>query len=290
MKILIVGASGLVGFNCYNALTSAGHHVVGTCFRHPRAGLIPLDLGDHAAVREVLKATRPDVVICATAWSFVDGCQADPKRAFRENTEQPELLANLATVEAARMVHFSTSYIFDGTAGPYSEDAAPNPISIYGESKLAGERKVQEATRGEAIIVRTMGVYGSDPQAKNFVSQVRRNLSSGERMRVPCDQLGNASYAPDIAEALLQLMVTGRTGIWNVAGPEPALPRSEVARRVARYYGLDESLFDFPTTAELTGLAPRPLHGGLRTDKARLQLDWEPRSLEAGLASMDDLG
>ena len=277
MKILVVGASGLVGGHSWRAAQKAGHQVTGTAYRHPAPGLVPLSLGSDEEIARVFRTFEPQAVICCAAWSWVDGCESDRERAFRENCDQPARLARAAARAGAQFVHFSSSYVFDGRDGPYREDATPNPISIYGQSKLVGEGAVTEATGGRAVIARTMGVYGEELQRKNFVHQVRDRLSAGQRMRVPTDQFGNASYAGDLAEGVLRLLSRQATGIWNLAGPDPCLCRKDLALRIAREYGLDEMLFDFLPTAQLGQAAARPVQGGLRIERMRAELHLDPR-------------
>ena len=268
MKLLVVGASGLVGWNLLKVARDSGHQAIGTYASHPLSGLSELQLGNTEAITHLLETFQPEVVICCTAWSWVDGCQGDPKRAFLENAERPSHLGRLAFQHGARFLYFSTSYVFDGKEGPYDENAPTNPISIYGESKLQGERLVLEATEGRALIARTMGVYGEEPQQKNFVYQVVRNLRAGKSMNIPSDQRGNASHVMDLASMSLSLLEKKMSGVWNVAGPEPALSRKDFALRIAREYGLDSTLFHFLPTSDLGQPAPRPLNGGLIIDRA----------------------
>ena len=135
-----------------------------------------------------------------------------------------------------------------------------------------------EATAGRAIIARTMGVYGPEPQEKNFVYQVRRKLAAGQRMLVPDDQFGNATYAPDLARMVIELARRDCRGVWNVAGPEPRLRRSDFARRIARAYGLPETLIEPTLTARLRQPAPRPVEGGLYIDKVVQATSITPKS------------
>jgi len=280
MRILVVGASGLVGWNCMSVALKAGHTVLGTFNKFPLKSLVHLSLDSERAISELMNDFKPEVVICCAAWSWVDGCQSDPERAFRQNCDEPARLARAAHAIGAKVVHFSTSYVFDGKAGPYHEEDQPNPISIYGESKLAGEFAVLEETNRSALIIRTMGVYGKEPQQKNFVYQVIRNLSEGRRMKVPSDQFGNASYAPDLALGVLRLLNQNLAGAWNLAGPNPDLCRKDFALHIATECGLDASLFDFVPTSTLDQPAPRPLHGGLQIDKAKDELRWTPLELD----------
>lgn len=268
MKILVVGASGMVGWNCVQVAQSLGHETLGTFHTFPLPGLVPLALDSEPAVSAMLAHFKPDAVLCCASWSWVDGCEGDPAKAFLRNRDEPLLLAEAARDHGARFVYFSTSYVFDGKDGPYSEEAAPNPIGVYGRSKLEAENAVAGAAGGGALIVRTMGVYGEEPQRKNFVYQVLRNLREGRRMKVPSDQFGNATHAAGLATGVVRLLEGGHRGIWNIAGPDPCLCRRDFALRIAREYSLDPALFDFLPTAELHQPAPRPLQGGLKPDKA----------------------
>lgn len=226
----------------------------------------------------LLDSQQPELVVYAAGWTWVDGCESDPARAERENHTWPAQAAAVASARGARFVFLSTSYVFDGCDGPYDEDAQANPLGVYGRTKLAGELAVLDATGGDALIARTMGVYGPEPQRKNFVYQVRARLGAGERMWVPDDQFGNATYAEDLAGGILQLAQAGYSGIWNVAGPEPDLCRAELARRIARAYSLDECLLECVPTTRLQQQAPRPRHGGLHIARIRQAIGFDPAS------------
>jgi dTDP-4-dehydrorhamnose reductase len=280
MRILIVGASGLVGTHCYAESLARGHEVLGT-FRSTRAtGLARLNLEEEASVRQMMDSFQPDAVLCAAAWSWVDGCEGDHARAFVENRDHPARLAQFTHSRGAQFLHFSSSYVFNGSAGPYTEIDTPDPISVYGKAKLAGEQAVQAATGGRALIVRTMGVFGIEPLQKNFVYQVIRNLKAGKRMRVPKDQLGNATDAIDLARGSLSLIESRASGIWNIAGNNPNLNRVAFARLIAGHLRLDDSLIDPISTMDLKQPAKRPLHGGLDIGKAMAALDWQPNDLD----------
>ena len=276
MKLLIVGASGLVGGNFLHVAQGLGHEAVGTYASYPLPGLIPLQIEDTSAIQHLLETFAPQAVIACTAWSWVDGCQSDPQRAFLENAQRPAQLARLADQHGAAFLYFSTSYVFDGIDGPYPEDAPTHPLSVYGQSKLEGERLILQATSGKALIARTMGVYGEEPQQKNFVYQVVKSLRAGRPLTLPSDQRGNASYAPDLALMSLSLLEKKQSGIWNVAGPDPNLYRKDFAQRIAEAYELDALLLRFSTTAELKQPAPRPLGGGLLIDRVLKETGLQP--------------
>ena len=267
----------MLGRTFLRAGNRLGHDVIGTYGTFAMPGLLRCDANDERAVDRLLSETNPDTIVYCAGWSWVDACESDPAKAFLENCELPRRAAASAHSFGARFVYFSSSYVFDGHNGPYTEDAPENPISVYGRSKLAGEHAVTEVMSGAALIVRTMGVYGVEPQGKNFVYQVVRNLRTGRPMKVPNDQLGNATEASNLAYGALALLEARAGGIWNLAGPDPNLARSAFALEVARTYRLDSSLLEFVPTASLNQPAPRPLRGGLVTDKTASSVSWRAR-------------
>ncbi len=178
---------------------------------------------------------------------------------------------------------YSTEYVFDGVAGPYDEEDLTRPLSVYGISKLEGERAVLEADPN-ALIVRTTVVYGPERQGKNFAFQVIRHLGAGRRFRVPDDQVSTPTYNRDLAGATAELMERGAHGIWHVVGSEH-MSRAELATRMARALDLDESLLDSTATSDLGQVAPRPLRAGLINHKLTDFLtDWRVHSVEESMA------
>lgn len=268
---VIVGAAGQVGGALLEALAAEGLPAVGTVSRVPREGCDVFDLGaaadDPALAAALVARHRPSVVCIAAGFTHVDGCEDDPARAMRVNRDGPGALAKAAREHGARTVYYSTEYVFDGVAGPYAEDDVAHAVSVYGESKLEGERAVGEADP-DALILRTTVVYGPEQQGKNFCYQLAQRLGAGERMRVPGDQVSTPTYNRDLAAATLALVARGERGVFHVAGPD-CVDRATFARRVAARIGLDASLVDAVETAALGQRARRPLNAGLRTEKLR---------------------
>lgn len=276
MRLLVIGGSGLVGSHVLAEAKSRGHMVTGT-YRHcVQPGMRPLDLADPAAAAAIFDAVRPDWVVHAAGWTWVDGCENDPARARRENCEQPVTLAKLCRQRGCRFAFFSTSYVFDGAAGPYAETDQPNPINVYGRSKWEAEQQIQEILSGEGLILRTICVWGREFQRKNFVYQVIKSLNEGRIMRLPADQFGNPSWAGDLAWWLLELMEQGEKGVWNLAGDQANCNRVEwfcAIRDQARALGLvpagDQPGYEAGPTRALGQPALRPLQAGLRIERVR---------------------
>jgi dTDP-4-dehydrorhamnose reductase len=187
VRALVIGASGQIGGHLLAQLRAQGHLALGTYSSFAVDGLAKLDLDDDRAVEAALADVQPDVVLLPAGWTWVDGNEDDPARARRTNCEQPLQLARRCRAIGARFVTYSTDYVFDGAAGPYGEDDATNPLSVYGKAKLEAERAIL-GEMPEHLILRTTTVFGPERQGKNFVYQLLRKVAKQERMVVPSDQ------------------------------------------------------------------------------------------------------
>lgn len=241
--------------------------------RRAREGWLQLDFAELATIEQaaaLLDGYELDGIYCVAGMTAVDACEDEPELAFRTNARGPGVLAAYAQQRAVPFVYFSTEYVFDGAAdhpGPYAEDAAVRPLSVYGKSKLAGEEAVGAACAG-ALVLRTTVVYGPDAREKNYLYSLMRNLATGTAMRVPEDQVSTPTYNVDLIGAALGLVECGASGVFHVCGPE-LLGRLQFAEAVAERLGLDRSLLEGVSTAELGQRAPRPLAAGLATGKLR---------------------
>jgi dTDP-4-dehydrorhamnose reductase len=251
-----------VGAALSRQLVAAGHSVVGTHHQVPAPGTVPLAVTDHAATAALVESSRAEAIFFAAAYTHVDGCEDDPARAYAVNRDAPAAAARLAAQRDAAFVFYSSEYVFDGAAGPYGEDDPVTPISVYGESKLGGERAVL-AVHPRAVVVRTTVVYGLDAQEKNFVYQLLKRGRARERMKVPADQRSSPTYVEDLAAASLALVDKHAAGVYHVAGPE-VVDRYEFAREGCRVFGLDDGFLEPVSTASLRQKAARPLTAGLR--------------------------
>lgn len=262
VRWLLLGAAGLVGTHLRAALRD--RDVVMTSHRAQLPGSVALDLTDRAATTRVIHEARPDVIVVAAANAFVEECEREPVATRAINVDAVRNVAEAAP--DAMLVVFSSDYVFDGSAGSYAEDDPIAPINEYGRQKVALEAIARDRT--EHLVCRVSGVYGWSAARTSFVSQLVDRLRSGQRMRVPSDQLITPTPAAELATAIVELIDRRARGTFHAAGPE-ILTRPEFAERAARAFGLDPSLLDFRATAELGLAAPRPLRAGLRTDKLR---------------------
>jgi dTDP-4-dehydrorhamnose reductase len=275
MRVLIVGCNGLLGQNLLRTAPS-GHSLIGLA-RHSTAVLPERlgtyharDIADPATWDFVRDTVKPDFIFNAAAYTDVDGCERDPDTARRVNRDAVRAMAQTGIP----LVHLSTDYVFDGTAGPYSEEDDVEPLSAYGRIKLESEA---EALMGSPknLVVRTMWVWGNAKATeggakKSFTEFVRESLQSNKPIRIVSDQIGNPTLAEDLALAIWVLVGSGCSGIYHVSGSD-RVSRLDWAKSVARFYGLDSAdhtaLITPVTTAELNLPAARPLQSGLRGDK-----------------------
>jgi dTDP-4-dehydrorhamnose reductase len=284
VRALVIAASGQVGAALSASLAARGHAVVGTHHRVAAPGTRPLDLTDPAAVAALMAEVEPDWVFCPAGLTHVDYCEDHPDEAWRINCDGPAAAARLAGQRGAAFVYYSTDYVFDGRGGPYCEEDPPNPLSVYGQSKLAGERAVLAAAP-RALVIRTAVVYGPEPQGKNTVYQLLRRLRAGQCVPVPADQRSSPTYNQDLAEASVELVERDVRGIVHVAGPR-VVDRYTFAVTACQVFELDPSRVVPRPTPALGQRAQRPLAAGLRIDRARAVVRTPLRDPVAGLMAM----
>jgi dTDP-4-dehydrorhamnose reductase len=194
MKIVILGAGGRLGAALLREYRDK-FDVAG--FNHTQ-----LDLSDLGAVREKLQNTSFDVLINAAGFTRVDLCETQPDRAFLINAEAPRVVAEICDETNARLIHFSTDYVFDGEKHePYTEDEEANPVSIYGESKLTGENNVR-AVQDQNLVVRVSWVFG--PDRPSFIDAMVQQAQENGEVDAVADKFSTPTYTLDIASMLPQ--------------------------------------------------------------------------------------
>jgi dTDP-4-dehydrorhamnose reductase len=267
VRILVTGAAGQLGTDVARLAADEPHHDV------VAAGRAQLDVGDRDAVLGLLTGLRPDLVVHAAGWTAVDDCEADPDRAWRVNTLGCRHVAEGARAAGAHLVSVSTDYVFDGdSARPYTEWDQPNPRSVYGRSKLAGEAEVLGLLPGAAII-RTSWLGG--PHGANMVKTVLR-LAAGDRpLRFVDDQRGCPTFTGDLAGMILRLGLGRRPGIFHVTNQGPTT-WYQFARDVVAAAGLDPAMVEPVATADLSPPRPAPRPANSVLDNAALRLSGIP--------------
>jgi dTDP-4-dehydrorhamnose reductase len=236
------------------------------------------DLTRPEDVARAVEAARPDAILHAAAMTEVDACERAPLEAWAHNVTASELIAREARRTGAHLVAISTDYVFDGEAGPYSEEDIPNPRGAYAASKFAGELAVRTLAPSWAI-ARTAVVYGWPPAARlNFGAWLLSKLEKGEPVNLFEDQFVSPSLADSVAEMVVELTVKKHQGIWNTCGGA-VVNRVEFGRALCGVFGFDPSLIQ-PSLLANAGLAsPRPKRSGLKSDKAAASLGAKPLSL-----------
>lgn len=245
---------------------------------------LKLDATNQEELDEALDKLKPELVIVPAAMPNVNKCEQEPELSHKNNVELIEnVITTMKKYDGRKIVLFSTDYLFNGKNGPYSEDETPNPLNIYGKHKLECEKEII-ASGLDYLIVRTTGIFGWEKQRKNFMYRVIDTLNRKEDLIIPNDQFANPTYVKDLVSATMILLKEGKNGIFNVAGPE-IMERETLARRIARFYNLDESHIIGQPTSYFRGLANRPLNSGLRIDKIR-SLGICMRTVEQALEDM----
>jgi dTDP-4-dehydrorhamnose reductase len=206
VKILLLGHKGMLGCDLLLKL-NMGHEVVGLDKEE-------IDVVSSIECKAAIKEIEPDIVINAAAYTNVDGCETAKDECFAVNAEAVKSIADACRDKNIRIVHFSTDYVFDGTAKqPYKEDHQCNPINTYGASKMAGERYLQSLS-DNYILIRTAWLYGVN--GKNFVQTILEKVKTTKKLTVVDDQTGSPTYTKDLAAAVDLLIKQNAKGIFHI--------------------------------------------------------------------------
>ncbi len=296
MRILITGSNGLLGQKLVAALRNdPGTELIATSRGADRT---PVPLGDRyramditvrAEVDRVFDAVRPEAVIHAAAMTNVDACETDPEACRLQNVTATQHLVDAAKRHGSHFIFLSTDFIFDGLDGPYREEDAAAPLSVYGHSKLEGERIVMGAGLAKWAIARTIIVFGVAPGLSrgNVVLWAKGALEKGQPIKVVDDQWRMPTLAEDLADGCIRIAKRGATGIYNLSGPD-GMSILELVTRVGRFFNLDTSLVTPVKSDALGQPAKRPPRTGFVLDKARRDLGYAPHGFEDGLAVVRD--
>lgn len=270
MRILLLGKYGQLGWELNRTLSPLGEVYA---IDYPE-----IDLTQPDSIRKAIRHVNPEVIVNATAYTAVDRAESEPEIAMAINGRAPGVLAEEALNLNAVLVHYSTDYVFDGTKGePYLEEDKPNPINIYGRSKLAGEQAIKDVG-GAHLILRTSWVYSL--RRDSFVNKVMKWSRNQKTLRIVADQIGSPTWSRMLAEASAQLLTMGkeepyggiidRSEVYHLAGFGNA-SRLEWARAILEYDpGHDEQIVEEvqpALTSEFPTPAKRPLFSALNCTK-----------------------
>ena len=272
MKILVTGASGLLGLNL--SLRMTGTHTIVGVDRSKLAGtpfdLVQADLLEAGACSRLLDEVHPDAVIHTAANANVDACESDPVGARLLNAEFPGHLAELCAKRDVRLIHISTDAVFDGTKdGIYTEDDVPNPLGVYAQTKLDGEHNVLSANP-DAIVARVNFFGWSLSGRRSLAEFFYNNLSMGQQVNGFTDVWFCTMFVGDLADTLVRMLEKGLSGLYHVVGSE-ALTKYEFGLKIARQFGYDQGLIR-PISVEESGLPAKRSHN-LRLSIHKLSTD-----------------
>ncbi|MEJ7778806.1 MAG: SDR family oxidoreductase [Daejeonella sp.] len=294
-RILVTGSNGLLGQKLTDhCIADPEIELIATSTgpnRHPvSSGYIyeEFDIRDLSRLNALIEQHRPDTIINTAAMTNVDTCELDKKLCRELNVEAVKNLITVCEREDIRLIHLSTDFIFDGENGPYSEEAAPNPLSYYGLTKLEAE-KLLEASSGKWAILRTIIVYGivSDMSRSNIVLWAKGALEKGDPIHVVNDQWRMPTLAEDLALCCILAAKQNAQGVFNASGKD-LMSIIELVERVADFWKLDRSLIKPISAHSLNQTAKRPKKTGFILDKTIRQLGYQPRSFEQGLQILND--
>lgn len=287
-RILVTGARGLLGSNLI-LQSSEAHQVVAAS----RSGGISLpgvvshvaDLTDRAAARRLVEAASPEWIVHCAAATDVDACETDPDGALRVNRDAARNVAEAAS--RSRLAYISTDCVFDGERGDYAEANNPSPISVYGETKLAGEQAVV-AVHPDALVIRT-NLYGWNALPKQSLAEwFLARAEAGVRSPGWSDVRSTPILVNDLAEIILQLLASGKTGVYHVGG-RTCVTKLDFGRRVATTFGLDPDSIEPSRLDDARLTARRGRNLCLRGDRLERDLEIRLPDVDHGLARFRQL-
>ncbi|HOZ38112.1 MAG TPA: SDR family oxidoreductase [Anaerolineaceae bacterium] len=287
-RLLITGASGMLGANLALLAQNRGYEVLGWTNSRPLVDAPftthAVDFSDQQALAQAFKAAEPNALINCAAQANVDAAEKQPEHAFRINAEAAGELAQMARAANVPMIQVSTDAVFDGTQGDYKENDAPNPLNTYAKSKLAGEQAVAEANP-EAAIARVVFYGWSLTGTRSLAEFFYNNLSAGKPVNGFTDMFFSPLYVGHLAEALLEMLEKRLCGIYHVYAPE-SLSKYDYGVRLAHEFGLDASLIRPISALNSDLLTRRSLNLSMNTDKLQAALGKPLQNQAEGLRAL----
>jgi len=251
MRVLLIGARGMLGTDLRSVLADRYELIA--------PDRQSVDITDEAAVRRCVEAAGPDVIVLAAAYTDVERAEDQRETAFLVNETGTRHVAVAAQSADASLIYFSTDFVFDGKKGTaYTESDEPNPVSVYGRSKLAGEKQAELAPRH--CIIRTAWLYG--PKKANFVEKMVSLAREHGRLSVTAEEMGSPTYTLDLAHAVDWALETGLTGLYHVTDAGWC-SRYEFATEIVNLAGLENVVVEPAAPGEIATKAARPTFGVL---------------------------
>jgi dTDP-4-dehydrorhamnose reductase len=273
------------GFYSLNKTAEVLGASIDETIQFPRIVYRSVDITKRDEVKKLIADFCPDVIVNAAAFTNVDLAETERETAWKINVTAVEAMAEAARLIDAHLIHISTDYIFNGAAGPYSENDRPSPLGYYGKTKLASEN-VLRASSALYTIIRTNVLYGIIPNGRlDFVRWVVDSIRQDKTIRIVTDQLNNPTFIDDLVEAIDKIIQEKKYGIYNIGGME-ILSRFDFTMRIVSVFNLPADNVQPIKTPDLRQPAKRPLRSGLIILKAQTELDFHPTDLDDTLRKM----
>ena len=288
--LLVTGSNGLLGATIIQQ--AKGAYRVVALSQHPSAGgavgagaFYQADIRDSSRIEDIVAQVRPRAIVHTAAMTSVDGCELQPEEAWGINVAGTENVARAAQGVPTRLIFLSTDYVFSGDRGPYVEGDDPQPLSVYGRTKLEAERLVAELCPDHCI-ARTSVLYGCVPGTRpNFVTWLLEELRGDKAVTAVTDQVSSPTLVDNLAKMVLAMVAGDAHGVYHAVGAE-WLSRYDFALRVARLFELDPALVRPGQTPALKQPALRPRHSGLSVHRVPEELGVRPLGVDQGLQAL----
>ena len=292
-KILVTGANGLLGQKIVYELKNREDVSLIACSRGPNRLIetngykyVELDITNRKEVQKFISSEKPNAVINCAAMTNVDACEKNQKDCWEINVNAVENIAISCESIKAHLLHLSTDFVFDGTAGPYNENDLPNPLHFYAESKLKSEEIVQKNLTNWSI-ARTIIIYGitDNMSRSNIVLWAKNEIEKGNTINVVNDQYRSPTLAEDLAQGCISIVDKSAYGLYHLSGPK-TYSILDLVYQVADFYNLDKSLINPVSSESLNQPAKRPLITGFDIGKAKRELEYNPVDFTEGIKIM----
>jgi len=294
MRILITGSNGLLGQKIVRQLlkrkinflaTSQGENRNPNC---PVAFFSSLDITKKNEIENCVKSFQPTAIINTAAMTNVDVCEEKETQCRTINVDAVKFLHEICTTQNIHLIHLSTDFVFDGLNGSYKETDERNPLSIYAKSKADSEDIFTKSNYDNWAILRTIIVFGQGENLSrsNIVLWAKDALQKSQELKIVDDQFRAPTWADDLAWACIQSAIINAKGIYHISGLE-TFSIFEMVKRIAKFYGANESLVVAVSSSTLNQKAKRPLRTGFILDKARKELGYNPMSFEDSLGRIN---
>ena len=285
MRVFVTGINGQLGHDCVGELMRRGHEAIGSDIQAPTTGVVAyhqLDITDKGAVIAAMERFHPDAVIHCAAWTAVDAAENPDNRdtVYAVNALGTRYIAEAAKIIGAKMMYISTDYVFDGQGErPWQpDDKNYAPLNYYGKTKLEGEMAVTSILE-KWYVVRIAWVFGSSPNARNFIKTMIQIGKTHDTVRVVNDQIGTPTYTADLARLLVDMIETEKYGYYHATqsecGPGAYISWADLAEEAYKVAGMDVKVNRVTTAEYGKSLAARPFNS--RLDKSKLvEMGFQP--------------